>query len=119
MLFNVLYLITGVRGFEITALHCLGAGILFTPVAIITGYFTWWLNYYAKPLKPVRIKIPLAFTIWIISVILFVWRIAVPDILQTAGPSHMIYLLLVFSLIPIITIIGWFGATMTFPIEKE
>jgi hypothetical protein len=31
----------------------------------------------------------------------------------------MIYLLLVFSLIPIITVIGWFGATMTFPIEKE
>jgi predicted heme/steroid binding protein/uncharacterized membrane protein len=119
MLFNVLYLITGVRGFEITALHCLGAGILFTPVAIITGYFTWWLNYYAKPLKPVRIKIPLAFTIWIISVILFVWRIAVPDILHTLGPPHMLYLLLVFSLIPIITIIGWFGATMTFPIEKE
>ena len=119
VLFTVLYLITGVRGFEITALHCLGAGILFTPVAIITGYFTWWLNYYAKPLKPVRIKIPLAFTIWIISVILFIWRIAVPDILHTPGPAHMIFLLLVFSLIPIITIIGWFGATMTFPIEKE
>jgi predicted heme/steroid binding protein/uncharacterized membrane protein len=119
MLFNVLYLITGVRGFGITALHCLGAGILFTPVAIATGYFTWWLNYYAKPLRPVRIKIPLAFTIWIISVIIFTWRIAVPDILQTSGPLHMIYLLLVFSLIPIITIIGWFGATMTFPIEKE
>jgi uncharacterized membrane protein len=119
MLFTVLYLITGIRGFEVTALHCLGAGILFTPVAIATGYFTWWLNYYAKPLRPVRIKIPLAFTIWIISVIIFSWRIAVPDILQTAGPSHMIYLLLVFSLIPIITIIGWFGATMTFPIDEE
>jgi hypothetical protein len=97
----------------------LGAGILFTPVAIATGYFTWWLNYYAKPLRPVRIKIPLAFTIWIISAILFVWRIAVPDILQTSGPPHMIYLLLILSLIPIITVIGWFGATMTFPIEEE
>jgi hypothetical protein len=31
----------------------------------------------------------------------------------------MLYLLLVFSLVPIVTIIGWFGATMTFPIEKE
>jgi predicted heme/steroid binding protein/uncharacterized membrane protein len=117
--FIVLYLVTGTRGFEITALHCLGAGILFTPVAIITGYFTWWLNYYAKPLRPVRIKIPLAFTIWIISVMLFIWRIAVPDILHTPGPPHMIFLLLVFSFIPIITVIGWFGATMTFPIEKE
>jgi hypothetical protein len=31
----------------------------------------------------------------------------------------MIYLLLILSLIPIITVIGWFGATMTFPIEEE
>jgi len=67
----------------------------------------------------VRIKIPLAVTIWIISVILFVWRIAVPEILDTPGPPHMIYLLLIFSLLPIITVIGWFGAAMTFPIEKE
>jgi uncharacterized membrane protein len=117
--FNLLYLVTQVRSFEITALHCLGAAVLFDPVAIATGYFTWWLNYCAKPLKPVRIKIPLAFTIWIISVILLIWRIAVPDILHAPGAPHMIYLLLVLSLIPIITVIGWFGATLTFPIEKK
>ncbi len=37
-LFNLLYLLTGVRSFELTALNCLGAGILFTPVAMVTGY---------------------------------------------------------------------------------
>jgi hypothetical protein len=31
----------------------------------------------------------------------------------------MIYLALVLSLVPIVTVIGWFGATMTFPIERE
>ena len=55
-LFNLLYLLTGVRSFELTALNCLGAGILFTPVAMATGYYTWWLNYLAKPVRPVSIK---------------------------------------------------------------
>ena len=43
--FTLLYLVTGIASFESTALHCLGAGLLFTPVAMTTGYFTWWLNY--------------------------------------------------------------------------
>ena len=55
-LFNLLYLITGMKAFEVTALHCLGGGILFTPIAVLTGWYTWWLNYMAKPLLPVTIK---------------------------------------------------------------
>ena len=119
VVFNLLYLVTGVKSFEITALHCLAGGILLAPVAIVTGFFTWWLNYFAKPSQPVNIKIRLAPILWVISMVIFIWRIAVPDIVHAQGPSHMLYLLLVFSLVPIVTIIGWFGATMTFPIEKE
>jgi predicted heme/steroid binding protein/uncharacterized membrane protein len=117
--FNLLYLFTDIQSFEITALHCLAGGILFAPVAIVTGFFTWWLNYFAKPSRPVNIKICLGPLLWVISVIIFVWRIAVPDILHAQGPSRMLYLLLILSLVPIVSIIGWFGATMTFPLERE
>jgi len=27
----------------------LGAGLLFLPVVILTGLFTWWINYLARP----------------------------------------------------------------------
>jgi hypothetical protein len=43
----------------------------------------------------------------------------VPDILDTFGLASVIYFLLVISLLPLVTIIGWFGAQLTFPIEKE
>jgi predicted heme/steroid binding protein/uncharacterized membrane protein len=119
VVFTLLSLVAGDRSFEITALHCLGGGLLLAPVAIVTGLFTWWLNYFAKLSRPVTIKITLAPILWIISLTIFIWRIAVPDILHAAGPSHMLYLLLVLSLVPIVTVIGWFGATMTFPIERE
>jgi predicted heme/steroid binding protein/uncharacterized membrane protein len=117
--FNILYLITGIKAFELTALHCLGAGIFFTPVVILTGYYTWWHNYMAKPVRSVQIKRPVAFTMFAIQIILFVWRIAVPDILSSFTAAAVIYFLLVLSLLPLVTILGWFGAMMTFPIERD
>ncbi len=117
--FNLLYLITGIKSFEITALHCLATGIFFTVVAITTGLYTWWLNYWAKPLRPVRIKIPLTLTLLVMGIIIFVWRIKVPTVLNSINIATIIYLLLILSFVPMILIIGWYGASMTFPIEKD
>ena len=117
--FNLLYLITGVKAFETTAFHCLGGGILFTVVAIVTGVFTWWLNYMAKMLKPVKIKIPLSFIMLVVAMVIFIWRLMVPDIMDSLQGTGIIYLVLVISLFPIVTVIGWNGAGMTFPIDKH
>jgi predicted heme/steroid binding protein/uncharacterized membrane protein len=116
--FIILYLITGNKSFEMTALHCLAGGIIFSLIAISTGLYTWWLNYFAKPLKAVKIKIPLAFAMLITEIVIFIWRMMLPDVLEIMGGAGIVYLLLVISLIPMITIIGWFGASMTFPVEK-
>ena len=117
--FNVLYLITGVKSFELTALHSLGAGILFTIVTILTGLYTWWLNYLSRPVRAVLIKKRLSPVMLILAIIAFIWRLRVPDVLDTLSGFGFIYLLLVLSFLPIVTVIGWFGAQLTFPIEKE
>ena len=118
-LFTLLYFLTGVRSFELTALNCLGAGILFTPVAMATGYYTWWLNYLAKPVRPVAIKKKVSVILFGTEIAAFLWRIAVPDILGVFSPSSVIYSLLIFSLLPLVTVLGWFGANLTFPIERD
>lgn len=118
-LFTLLYLITGHRPFETTALHCLGAGFLFLPVVILTGLFTWWLNYLAKPMKAVNIKIGASLLLFLISLITFTWRMSRPDILDTLIGPGFLYLLLVLSLAPLVIVIGWFGAQLTFPFEKD
>jgi predicted heme/steroid binding protein/uncharacterized membrane protein len=117
--FTVLYLITGDAAFEVTAFHCLGGGILFTPVAILTGFYTWWLNYQARPVKAVRIKQIFSLILFGAEITGFIWRILVPDILTTFRPASAIYLGLVLSFLPLVTIIGWHGAKLTFPIEGE
>jgi len=117
--FNVLFLLTGVKSFEVTALHCLAGGILFTVVAILTGLVTWWYNYMGKMLKPVAIKKPLSLAMLADAVIVFVWRIKDPRVLENLQGMNILYLLLVLALVPMIAIIGWYGATMTFPLEKD
>lgn len=116
--FSLLYLLTGTRAFETTAFHCLGAGVLFTLVAMSTGYYTWWLNYMAKPLRPVRIKRWLAGLMFVLAVTAFIWRLADPTILRLQG-AGIIYCLIIFSFVPLIIAIGWMGAAMTFPVHKE
>jgi predicted heme/steroid binding protein/uncharacterized membrane protein len=117
-LFNLLYFSTGIRSFEITAWHCLGGGILFSPLAIGTGYYTWWLNYLAKPIRAVTIKIRLSLLLLALSITLFIWRMLSPEVLTSFTGAGALYLLMILSLIPIVTTIGWFGATLTFPLEK-
>jgi len=117
-IFNILYLVTGIKALEITALHCLGAGILFTAVAIATGLYTWWINYMLKPLKAVKVKIPLSITLLVTQIIAFVWRIKVPDVIDSTQGVNIIYFLLVLSFFPMVVVIGWFGAFLTFPVEK-
>ncbi len=117
--FLLLFLVTGYRPLEATSFHCLGGAILFTPLAILTGYFTWWLNYQAKPMKAVTVKIRFSFILWLLSILLFAWRMYVPEILRPIAGLNLVYLVLVFSLVPLVTVIGWFGATLTFPLEKK
>ena len=118
-IFNILYLVTGIKSLEITALHCLGAGILFTAVAIATGLYTWWINYMAKPLRAVNIKLTFALILLAVQIITFIWRLKVPQVMDSIQGANLIYLLLIVSLFPIVVVIGWVGAFLTFPVEKD
>ncbi len=117
--FTLLYLATGIGPFETTAFHCLAAGTIFTPIVIFTGFLSWWVNYMGKMLRPVTIKMVFSFMLMIVSVSLFSWRIMVPDIITSFRAVSIIYLLLIISLSPMVIIIGWHGAKLTFPIEKD
>jgi predicted heme/steroid binding protein/uncharacterized membrane protein len=115
--FDLLYLITGVRAFEATAFHSLGAAIVFTPITMATGFYTWWLNYLSKWIRPVIVKQTLSFILFPLEIALFVWRLQRPDILEVFTPAGVVYFLLVVLLFVLTTIIGWYGARLTFPTE--
>jgi predicted heme/steroid binding protein/uncharacterized membrane protein len=118
--FTLLYLFTGVKSFEVTGFHCLGGGVLFTPAAMATGAFSWWLNYEAQFFRPVIIKLTLSPILLLVGTGAFVWRLLNPEIL--ASLSHwpsLVYLALICSLTPLVGIIGACGAELTFPVSHE
>jgi predicted heme/steroid binding protein/uncharacterized membrane protein len=115
----LLYLFSGVTGFETAAFYCLGAGIIFIPVAMATGYVTWWLNYGAQPIRPVKIKMYLSAILLALDAAAFAWRATVPDILHPFTWASGVYLILLILLFLIVSVTGWFGATLTFPLKKE
>jgi predicted heme/steroid binding protein/uncharacterized membrane protein len=118
--FTLLYLFTGVRSFEITGWHCLAGGVLFTPVVMLTGWFTWWLNYESRWLKPVIVKMTLSPILLLLGTGLWIWRWFDPEILTSLQdwPS-VLYLALICLLTPLVSIIGLCGAGLTFPIHPE
>lgn len=116
--FNFLFLVTGNRDFETTSFHCLGGGILFTAVAMATGFFTWWYNYMAKKMKPVTIKIILSSCILVISSVMFAWRWNMPGVMEDLHGGNILYFVLSLTLLPLISIVGWYGATLTFPLDE-
>jgi len=117
--FYLLYLLTGERSFETTALHCLAADILFIVPAIATGFLTWWVNYQAKPMKPVRIKIFASFILLAVAATAFLWRILCPEAFADFGTEAFMYFILLLSMAALVSIIGFFGGGLTFPAEKK
>jgi predicted heme/steroid binding protein/uncharacterized membrane protein len=118
--FTLLYLFTGVRSFEVTGWHCLAGGVLFTPVTMLTGWFTWWLNYESRWLTPVVVKLILSPILLLAGAGVWVWRLMNPEILAHLRdwPS-LLYLALICSLTPLVGLIGAYGGLLTFPLHHE
>ena len=112
---NILYLVTGNASFEISSFHVLVAGLVFTPVALITGPYNWWINYAGKWSKIIAVKMFGSLILITLILVIFMWKILVPDIMLQPSGARIIYVILSLTLVPIITVLGWFGAKMTFP----
>jgi predicted heme/steroid binding protein/uncharacterized membrane protein len=118
--FTTLYLVTRSQSFETTALDCLAAGLLFCLVVIPTGLFTWMVNYDARPMRQVTIKIVLSVCMFVDGLAVFLWRLGDPGIVNgVAGAPSIAYLILDFLLLPMVVIVAWFGATLTFPLARK
>jgi predicted heme/steroid binding protein/uncharacterized membrane protein len=112
---NILHLVTGKESFDISSFHVLVAGLVFTPVALLTGPYNWWINYAGKWSKTIAVKMFGSLLLITLVLIIFMWRILVPDIMSQPSSGRIIYFVLSLTLPPIVTVLGWFGAKMTFP----
>jgi len=112
---NILFLLTGNESFETSAFHILVAGLVFSPIAMITGPYNWWINYASKWSKIIAVKIFGSIILILLLLTLFMWRLLFPDIMLEPSGARIIYMLLCLTLPIVVTVLGWYGAKMTFP----
>ncbi len=118
-IFTLLYLATSLPGFEFTAVSCLAAGLLFCLIVIPTGFFTWWVNYMARPLLPVTIKIVVSLIMFVDGLAALIWRFVDPTVVAHLTGLNLLYLLLVLLLLPMIVVVASYGAILTFPLHTR
>jgi predicted heme/steroid binding protein/uncharacterized membrane protein len=117
--FNLLFLLTGNSSFEHTAWYCLWGGVLFSLPSMATGLFTWWLNYEAEYLRQVIIKMILSPLMVLLGIVTLIWRYLDPEILVSLQPVSYLYLACSLALAFMAGAIGWFGGTLSFPLEGD
>lgn len=74
-----------------------------------TGLFSWSVGYEGRLTTAFIRKIALSIVLTIIITILLFWRIFDPDVLTGYGDLSSLYLLTIFAMVPIATLLGHYG----------
>jgi predicted heme/steroid binding protein/uncharacterized membrane protein len=114
-IFAVLYKLFGWNGFNLAMFNVLALNVVFAPVAVATGYYTWGLNYFKHKNLAIRVKLVLAPTIAVLSLIMAVWWLAADNPLATST----FYFLVILLQVACVGVVGWFGASLTFPTHED
>ena len=112
-LFILLALLFQKGSFEIASFYLLILGAISSPFAMATGVLTWWINYRFKLNYFVKRKIQLSVLLLIFEVILIAWRSSQMEV------YHPLYVVMMVLLAPIVSLLGYYGGQLTFPVEKE
>jgi hypothetical protein len=73
----------------------------------------------ARPLRPVTIKIVVSLAMFLDGLTALIWRLADPSVVAQVSGVNVLYLVLVFLLLPMVVVVAWYGATLTFPLQQK
>ncbi|MCU0612548.1 MAG: cytochrome b5 [Candidatus Eisenbacteria bacterium] len=99
--------------FDRLALAMLALGILSTPAGIITGFFTWWLNYEARMVHHVKCKIVCSLVLLAVQLACLVLHLFAP----ATTVARTVYTVLMLWLLPNAMLLGYHGGQLSFPYE--
>jgi len=108
------------RSTEWAAFCCLVIGVASIPLAMITGYFTWWINYEAVDSVIIRTKRRLAWSSLGVGFVALSIRLFVPvDALNLRDGWAIVYLVMVVVLAAAVTYTSFLGGKLTFPYKED
>lgn len=119
-LFQVAALLAGSYRTEWAAFLCLLVGTATVPAAMLTGYFTWWMNYEAGDspiIKKKRVLAGVAFVLGLMALCVRTFFISNP--LMISDQWLLVYMAAQLALAATISWVGFLGGSLTFPYEGQ
>jgi len=89
-------------------------GTISLPFTILTGWFSWKVNYLGKPIGYIKRKIMFTVVVLILDVVVLISLIYQPEILVSPQGWQIIIPALVFSYLPIVSVIGHHGGQLVY-----
>jgi predicted heme/steroid binding protein/uncharacterized membrane protein len=93
-------------------LHVLGTISL--PLALLTGWFSWKVNYLGKPMGHIKWKIFLSTLVLAFDIIVLTAMINDVNVLASPQGWQIFLLVIVFSYLPIVSLIGYHGGQLVY-----
>jgi predicted heme/steroid binding protein/uncharacterized membrane protein len=89
-------------------------GVMSLPFAILTGFFSWQVNYLGKCYSNITTKIVLSFIVLVFSVIVLLTLINNLSVLSSPTGFQILIPIMIFSYLPILPLIGQQGGALVY-----
>jgi predicted heme/steroid binding protein/uncharacterized membrane protein len=117
--FLILYFLTGVKGLVDSAYYSFLAGVIMSPIAIVTGIISWWFNYGRKRSKIFIGKASLSAVLLVLGVVsATLWTMNRNALVDGEGVGW-IYFSLVLLMSSLVIALGKLGGDLVFPSKQK
>ena len=89
-------------------------GVMSLPFAILTGFFSWQVNYLGKPYANITRKIVLSIIVLVFSIIVLLTLLNDLSILSSPTGVQILIPIMIFSYLPILPFIGQQGGALVY-----
>jgi hypothetical protein len=113
VLYLLLTLSTGSAYFEHTVEHLIVIVLMAIPVSFISGLYDWKKKYRAAKAPIFIKKIRLSCMLFLLCAFAVGIRLAIPDVMIRQGIEHWLYVALLFSMLPVVTLLGHYGGKLS------
>ena len=113
VLYLLLTLSTGSTYFEHTVEHLIVIVVMAIPVSFFSGVYDWKTKYRGAKAPIFIKKLRLSVLLFVLCISAVAIRLSIPDVMNRQGVEHWLYIVLLFSMLPVVTLLGHYGGKLS------
>ena len=113
VLYLLLTLSTGSTYFEHTVEHIIVIVVLAIPASFFSGVYDWKTKFRGAKAPIFIKKLRLSGLLFVLCISTVAIRLSIPDVMNRQGVEHWLYIVLLFSMLPVVTLLGHYGGKLS------